>query len=212
MRAALWVLDPALTREQVQSLLGTLAERGLAATLREIPEGRVVLVPDAPEGIERPAGVIRGSTVEVPAGLEITRKTFLDNFAVGLAVAALGTGGLLAGLFATPPPPRRGEEEEVDVGSVAEIEAKGSRTFRFGREPCVVVAAGGKFHALSTVCTHLGCIVRWVPGSGTLECPCHRASFDLDGNRIEGPPPRPLRTFAVGVRDGRVIVRRRTAS
>lgn len=100
----------------------------------------------------------------------------------------------------------------MDVGSVSEIEAQGSRVFRFGREPCVVVAAGGRFHALSTVCSHLGCIVQWVPRSQHLACPCHRASFDLEGNVREGPPPRPLTAYAVAVRNDRVVVRRRTTA
>ena len=212
MRSELWVLDPALGREQVESLLGALAARGTTASLRELPEGRVVLVPDPPADLERPAGVLRASSVEVPSASQVTRRSFLDAFAAGLAAATLGTGTVLAGLYAAPPPLRGDGVEEMDVGSVSEIEGKGSRLFRFGREPCIVVASGGKFHALSTVCSHLGCIVSWVPKSQQLACPCHRAAFDLEGNVLEGPPPRPLRTYLVTVRKDRVIVRRRTAS
>ncbi len=212
MRSDIWVIDPSLSREQVEALLGSLAARGITAALREIPEGRVVVVPDPPPGLERPAGVLRASSLEVPTASQMTRRGFLDTFATGLAAATLGTGALYAGMFAAPPPLRSDGVEELDVGSVAEIEAKGSRLFRFGREPCIVVASSGKFHALSTVCTHLGCLVAWVPRSHQLACPCHRGSFDLEGNVIEGPPPRPLTTFPVAVQGDRVVVRRRTAS
>jgi cytochrome b6-f complex iron-sulfur subunit len=213
MRSVIWTLEPSLPRERVESLLGALAARGVAATLREAPGGgRAVLVPDPPEGLDRPEGVIRTSLVEVPDSAQVTRRTFLDSFALGLAAATAGTGAVLAGLFAAPPE-RRPEEgaDEMEVGTVPEIEARGSRPFRFGREPCVVVASGGRLFALSTVCTHLGCLVRWDPGSRALQCPCHRAAFDLEGNVLEGPPPRPLRTFTVSVQGERVLVRRRTA-
>ena len=62
------------------------------------------------------------------------------------------------------------------------------------------------------ICSHLGCIVQWVPRSQHLACPCHRASFDLEGNVREGPPPRPLTAYAVAVHNDRVVVRRRTSA
>lgn len=212
MRSLLWILDPSLSREQAEALLGSLVARDLAATLREVPGGLVVVVDDPPAGTEPPAGVLRSSTVDVPTASQLTRRNFLDTFAVGLSVAALATGTVFAGMYASPPPPRREDVDEMDVGSAVEIRSLGSRLFRFGREPCIVVAAGDGFHALSTVCTHLGCLVQWVPDSRQLACPCHRATYDLEGNVLEGPPPRPLRTFAVVLRDDRVVVRRRTAS
>jgi Rieske Fe-S protein len=38
--------------------------------------------------------------------------------------------------------------------------------------------------ALSAVCTHMGCIVRFNADHGSLDCPCHGASFALDGSPI----------------------------
>ena len=35
-------------------------------------------------------------------------------------------------------------------------------------------------------------------------CLCHDAFFDIDGNVISGPPPRPLDEYRVRVVDGRV--------
>ena len=87
-----------------------------------------------------------------------------------------------------------------------------NKLFRFGRIPCIAIAHQGTIHALSTICSHLGCLVRWDAGTGTLACPCHRASFGLEGQVLEGPPPRPLESFLVQIVEDRVIVRRRTAS
>jgi len=209
MPASIWVFDPRLTREEATALLCSLSERGLQAEIREIPSGLVAVVEEAPPDLRPPPGVLRSSTVDLPPGL--SRRRFLDAFASSLAAGVLLSGAGGAALFASPPTPRRDDVEEVVVGTAAEIRARGSKRFRFGREPCVVVAAGDRFHALSTVCSHLGCLVRWTPGSSQLECPCHRAVFDLEGNVLEGPPPRPLRTYPVKVDGGRVVVGRRTA-
>jgi menaquinol-cytochrome c reductase iron-sulfur subunit len=41
-------------------------------------------------------------------------------------------------------------------------------------------------------CTHLGCAYAWAPETKLFQCPCHGGKFDKDGNRVAGPPPRPL--------------------
>jgi len=53
--------------------------------------------------------------------------------------------------------------------------------------------------ALSMVCTHLGCLFKWVEANGRFECPCHGSKFEEDGKYIEGPAPRSLDRFAVRV-------------
>ncbi len=53
--------------------------------------------------------------------------------------------------------------------------------------------------ALSMVCTHLGCLFKWVPTNNRFECPCHGSKFTNKGNYIEGPAPRNLDRFAVTV-------------
>jgi glycine/D-amino acid oxidase-like deaminating enzyme/nitrite reductase/ring-hydroxylating ferredoxin subunit len=47
-------------------------------------------------------------------------------------------------------------------------------------------AAGG-LHAVSGVCTHLGCVVGWNPAEGSWDCPCHGSRFAPDGAVIQGP-------------------------
>jgi len=49
--------------------------------------------------------------------------------------------------------------------------------------------------AISTVCTHLGCIVR--PTANGFECPCHGSRFAADGSVLQGPAPQPLRWRSV---------------
>ena len=54
--------------------------------------------------------------------------------------------------------------------------------------------AGGVF-AISTVCTHLGCIVRH--SADGFECPCHGSRFAHDGTVLQGPAPQSLRWLEV---------------
>jgi Rieske Fe-S protein len=53
-----------------------------------------------------------------------------------------------------------------------------------------------KVKVLSNVCTHLSCRVTWSVGTKTFNCPCHDARFDIDGNVLYGPPPRPMDQWA----------------
>lgn len=49
--------------------------------------------------------------------------------------------------------------------------------------------------ALYGVCTHLGCLPKWVSTNTRFECPCHGSKFELNGKYIEGPAPRSLDRF-----------------
>ncbi len=87
-------------------------------------------------------------------------------------------------------------------------------TFAFNPEELPGVGAAptsvpaGRFHvtrttdglrALYGVCTHLGCLPKWVPTNNRFECPCHGSKFHLSGSWIEGPAPRNLDHFIATV-------------
>jgi glycine/D-amino acid oxidase-like deaminating enzyme/nitrite reductase/ring-hydroxylating ferredoxin subunit len=42
-------------------------------------------------------------------------------------------------------------------------------------------------HAVSAVCTHLQCIVRWNGAERSWDCPCHGSRFDTTGRVLHGP-------------------------
>jgi len=86
-----------------------------------------------------------------------------------------------------------------------------------------VFREGNTFHAISAVCTHLGCTVRAEalaqPVSRTVEgaplrlthrfqCPCHGSSYTGDGGNVAGPAPKPLAWFHLSVApdDGQLVV------
>ncbi|GMV97522.1 MAG: Rieske 2Fe-2S domain-containing protein [Phycisphaerae bacterium] len=59
-------------------------------------------------------------------------------------------------------------------------------------------------YAVSTICTHLGCIVKTLPEG--FECPCHGSQFARDGAVTKGPAPRALAWHKVSVAGGQVVV------
>jgi Rieske Fe-S protein len=63
---------------------------------------------------------------------------------------------------------------------------------------------------LSATCTHSDvCLVQWDRDLRQLLCPCHHGVFDVHGNVVSGPPPRPLPARETVVRDGNIYLRRR---
>jgi cytochrome b6-f complex iron-sulfur subunit len=71
---------------------------------------------------------------------------------------------------------------------------------------------GTDFVALSDVCTHLGCRVRFddgarLEGSEGFFCPCHNGVFGKDGEVMSGPMPRPMDRLNINVVDGEIFVR-----
>ena len=50
----------------------------------------------------------------------------------------------------------------------------------------------GELHAVSAVCTHLGCLVTWNGAEKSWDCPCHGSRFDIDGRVLHGPALKDL--------------------
>jgi nitrite reductase/ring-hydroxylating ferredoxin subunit len=106
----------------------------------------------------------------------------------GLAGAAAATGEMLWPAVSYDPPRRYaiGRPEALPLDRA---------TFLPERRVFVVNAREG-FAAVSAVCTHLGCTVRLVDGEGFV-CPCHGSRYDLHGQVLEGPAPRPLAWYGL---------------
>jgi len=76
----------------------------------------------------------------------------------------------------------------------------------YERMNVVLFRDGGRIAAISSVCTHLGCVLA-VRERG-FECPCHGSRFDPLGRRLTGPATRDLPWYQIDVlADGRAIVR-----
>ena len=56
-----------------------------------------------------------------------------------------------------------------------------------GEKLAVYRDAHGTAHALSPVCPHMGCDVRWNGAERSWDCPCHGSRFAPDGTVLNGP-------------------------
>jgi menaquinol-cytochrome c reductase iron-sulfur subunit len=63
-----------------------------------------------------------------------------------------------------------------------------------------------EYIAISTRCAHLGCPTVFVEAAGNFICPCHGGVYGFLGERIGGPPVRPLDRFQTRIRNGQVEV------
>ncbi len=126
------------------------------------------------------------------------RRNFINYFLGGSITATV-----LAFLYPTLRylmPPRQAEalEKRVAAAKAGDLAPNSFKIFKFGASPGILVnTQDGQLVALSAVCTHLTCTVRYESDSGTLYCPCHNGRFDLSGNVISGPPPAPLEVYKV---------------
>ena len=152
----------------------------------------------------------------------VSRRKLLIG-SVGVMSGAIAAGvGVPAIFYVAGPTQEQGREQEwIRLGSVNSIEPGGQTLMkatverRAGyltttEELSVFVSTdnGSEFIALSNICTHLGCRVRWVEEQEGFFCPCHNAIFGPDGSVQTGPPPRPLDRFETKVEDGQIFIRR----
>jgi len=100
--------------------------------------------------------------------------------------------------------------DEVVAAKVGDLKPNGSKVFRFGSRPALLVmTSDGEYRAVSAVCTHLSCTVQYRSDLRGIWCACHNGMYTLDGRNISGPPPRPLESFQVHVRGGEIVVSRK---
>ncbi|MGA1825254.1 MAG: ubiquinol-cytochrome c reductase iron-sulfur subunit [bacterium] len=106
------------------------------------------------------------------------------------------------------PPAQEGIDPNVLSLAASEIPMGASKKMKYRGKPIVVINTSSGIYALSAVCTHLGCIVNWDAASGTLICPCHKAVYDLQGNVLSGPAPKPLFTLEANLIKEKIVIKK----
>jgi cytochrome b6-f complex iron-sulfur subunit len=141
--------------------------------------------------------------------MTVERRKVINLFLGGSLAATIAAFLYPVVRYLLPPKRTGAVENSVTAAKVGELAPNSAKLFRFGSAPALLVnTPEGTLVALSAVCTHLACTVRFDAESGTLFCPCHNGRFDLAGTVLSGPPPRPLETFAVTVSGSDIIVSR----
>jgi cytochrome b6-f complex iron-sulfur subunit len=147
------------------------------------------------------------------------RRDFLLKLGIGSGIAALGAQTVASMRSLVP---------NVSYDAPTTVKLGMPNDFPDGLkflpdERLFVFREGNTFHAVSAVCTHLGCTVRAealpqpemknVEGQ-TLKlthrflCPCHGSKYTGDGTNVSGPAPKPLAWYhlSVAVDDGQLVV------
>jgi cytochrome b6-f complex iron-sulfur subunit len=147
-----------------------------------------------------------------------SRRDVLCTLGVGAGLAALGAEAV-ASLRSLVPNVSYDAPTTVKIGLPKEFPDGLSY---LPEERLFVFRDGKTFHAVSAVCTHLGCTVRAealprprrrAPGGVPLRttyrflCPCHGSRYDSEGNNVAGPAPRPLAWYRLTVApdDGQLV-------
>ncbi|UCG13625.1 MAG: ubiquinol-cytochrome c reductase iron-sulfur subunit [Deltaproteobacteria bacterium] len=143
---------------------------------------------------------------ERAGGTESTRRSFLNNLWIGLGLVALAEIVAVAFAFFRANRSRARQvdpEAIVTAGDVDKFVPNSVTAFVRGRFYLARLKDGG-FLALSRKCTHLGCTVPWVEKELKFVCPCHASAFDITGNVIGSPAPRPLDIYPVSI-ENRIV-------
>jgi menaquinol-cytochrome c reductase iron-sulfur subunit len=178
----------------------------------------------APKGLPSsdPAGYFKGESM--------TRRTAFTigvQAVGGVAVAAVAlpaVGFALAPLFEEEKAPWQAVGPTSDFSQdtyrpvvITAVEGIGEtgKTTVFVRQGNPQITAGqskyppetpSEYIAISTRCAHLGCPVNFVQAAGNFICPCHGGVYGFLGERIGGPPVRPLDRFQTRITNGQVEV------
>jgi Rieske Fe-S protein len=144
----------------------------------------------------------------------LSLATWVIGGLIGLAYAIPGVAYLIS-----PALQKSTQKNWISLGSTSKVELGTPTLFRATVERragwivnqeeisvYVLTDDGRDYIAMSNVCTHLGCRVRWISDEERFFCPCHNGQFDRQGNVISGPPPRPLDRFDVQVEGGEIQV------
>ena len=131
-----------------------------------------------------------------------SRRDFLGK--MSLLLTGLASVGALAGSLRLIKPNVR--YEEPTKFKIGKTENYPEGTFKNLTDKKVIIFSDSDgLYAISSVCTHLGCIVS--PTGWGFQCPCHGSKYTKDGKVIAGPAPRPLEWHEIGQQeDGTLLV------
>jgi Rieske Fe-S protein len=151
---------------------------------------------------------------------EMGRRKFLTGVIAGVA----GTVGLVVGIPAigyliSPGIKTQNEPTWLMLGPVSSLQPDVPTGFPYAvrvKDGWQVSTQSGVAYAVthdgqnvqvfSNVCTHLSCRVNWDEERDGFFCPCHDGLFGIDGEVLEGPPPRPLDQFETKIENGQIMI------
>jgi cytochrome b6-f complex iron-sulfur subunit len=142
--------------------------------------------------------------------LRVTRRSVAD-YLLGAGLAALAGTVLYPVLrYLIPPPVKEVAAGSIVAAKVGELQPNSAKIFLLAGKPAILIHTPqqGAYKAFSAICTHLACTVQYRPDLGHIWSACHDGHFDLNGQVLSGPPPRPLPEYGVTVKGDDIVVTR----
>lgn len=129
------------------------------------------------------------------------RRKFFRDFAVGgsLLLSAPMIFNSCANDPAEDDPNKDPAGITVDLNDAAFASLKTVGGFAYKGDIIIIRTSDSVYIALSKVCTHQGCTVKYNSSSNNLPCPCHGSLYNINGSVINGPAPNPLKNYDVSL-------------
>jgi len=161
----------------------------------------------------------RDETGSKPEGENISRRRFL-GYLIG------GIGGVIGAALAVPlvgyflsPVWKKNAPLLTPIARTSDIPV-GKPTFityeqrirdgwyisTLSKGAWIVNQDNNRFIVYDPKCTHLNCPYYWNNDRQIFQCPCHGAEFDINGNVLAGPPPRPLDRLEFTIQEGSILL------
>ncbi len=147
--------------------------------------------------------------MESKKAAEGPRFDFAGQLLGGVILVMLTLGMLALVVFLLPARHAEspGREPVAVVVAEADFPIGSSRIVNWGERIILVVRHGERdYYALQGTSPTDGCILDWDPESSRVVSPCSYLAFDVHGNAVAGLSTKPLRRYAVYLRDGVVYV------
>ena len=151
---------------------------------------------------------------------QVSRKNFMEIaiWSIG-GVIALGMTIPAIAYLVGPAIKKAQEQVWIRLGSVLKVEIGVPTLFKVKVQQrtgwivneeeisvYVLTEDGRNYIAMSNICTHHGCRVRWISEQNGFFGPCHNAIFDHEGEVVSGPPPEPLERYEVKIEDNQLYI------
>ncbi len=133
---------------------------------------------------------------------DLSRRDLLGLTAIGTATIA-GLATLGGSLRLVKPNVHFEESTQFKIGKPENFPEGTVRVF--DDKNCFIFSDSDGLYAVSSICTHLGCIVSLTEWG--FQCPCHGSKYNPEGHVIGGPAPRSLEWFEINQDvDGSLVV------
>ncbi len=137
----------------------------------------------------------------------LKRREFLKAMAWTGLGATVAAGAVPLGAILLPPPAgKAGGPSRILLGPLSEFPPGSSAGKLLQGKPVIAFHGSTGIMAVSSRCTHLGCLVNWNAEAEEIRCPCHGGRFDCQGKVLGGPPPTSLEVIPVSIEDGQVWI------